>query len=161
MPLTTTGICLQILGSISTLRREINRCSQNDCKVVLNLLTRKFSEPLKKQGRQRVYITKAAKGYSGKAFIDHAIPVGEIMKQLLSLPDVALSPTEENVSALDAMLTDMLLLVRVTDAEEAALNAAGLQRKMPREWSDPTHKLYRDPWARYKAIGLTQFTLDG
>lgn len=156
MPLTTTGICIQILSSISTYRRERDRCSENDCKVVLNVLIRKFSEPLAKQGRQRVYVSPSAKTYVGKTFKDHVFPVGEIMSQLLALPDDALAPTDANVARLDAMLADMLVLVTITDIENAALNAAGCQRRMPKAWSDPGHQHFQDPWARYKAVGISE-----
>lgn len=161
MPLTTTGICIQILSSISTYRRERDRCSENDCKVVLNLLIRKFSEPLAKQGRQRAYISPRAKTYTGRTFKDHVFPVGEIMSQLLALPDDALVPTDANVAKLDGLLAEMLILVTITDAENAALNAAGCQRRMPKAWSDHGHEHYQHPWARYRAIGINELDLDG
>jgi len=46
MPLTTCGISIQILASVQAQRAHAASCTTNDCKVVVNHLIRKFSEPL-------------------------------------------------------------------------------------------------------------------
>ena len=57
MALSTEGISHQIVSSLVTY--NINGFGTvNDCKVVINHLIRKFSEPLDKEGKQIVYSSR-------------------------------------------------------------------------------------------------------
>ncbi|WP_041713489.1 hypothetical protein [Paraglaciecola sp. T6c] len=57
MALSTDGISHQIVSSLMTYRKD-KFGTVNDCKVVLNHLIRKFSEPLAKEGLQQFYRSK-------------------------------------------------------------------------------------------------------
>lgn len=46
-------------------------------------------------------------------------------------------------------LKHALIIVIITEEEDAKLNQAGVQRNMPKEYFDKEHILYRDKWARY------------
>ena len=151
MPLTRRGICGQILSSVETFR-STDLCSKNDCQVVVNHLIRKFSEPLRREGKQRQFSSKTATITGEPTVKDHLVPVKEIMAKILAWESMALSDT--NVHKLDAFLVEMLVLVTITKDEDAQLNAAGLQQKMPGGYHDPEHEYFNDIWARYRAAGI-------
>lgn len=157
MALTTTGICIQILSSLSTFRRERVRCTENDCKVVLNHLIRKFSEPLLKQKKHQIFRSKNVNGFLGETIDDHVVPVKVLMQFLLDLDDSEIEINEENIVSLEELLSSSLILVEITPDEDLKLNAAGFQSKMPAGWSIKNDSQYKDPWARYKAAGIYDF----
>ena len=72
---------------------------------------------------------------------EHVVPRRVIIHRLLSLP----VPDESGVFA---TLNDWCFGVVVTKAEDATLNAAGLQSRMPEDWD------HQDVWARYTAVGI-------
>lgn len=152
MPLSTKGLAVQILSSLSTYRKHQDLCTKNDCQVVLNHLLRKFSEPLAAEGRQRVFRSQDAERHVGEKRIDHVIPIRELMQQLLAWQDLDI--TERNVSNLIRRLETVLLLCEIMPGQEDTLNRAGLQRRMPEGWGQAGHRYEEDVWARYKATGL-------
>lgn len=151
MPLTTTGIAIQILSSIRARRAHVELCTVNDCKVAVNHLIRKFSEPLGHPKRQS---TKVISGQVEKTIKDHAVPVIVILEQLLEWPDSTLDVSVENLANLEKFLRESLLIVEVTPEEDRILSLQGFQRKMPVEWATEGHPLYRDPLARYKICNI-------
>ena len=155
MPLTTKGIAVQILGSVRTHRTHASICTVNDCKVVINHLVRKFSEPLTKESRhKRMKSVTVSAGDAGDTVEDHAIPVIVIVEHFLQLPDNKLDITEENIDLAISMLCDSLLLVEITRKEDNLISSSGYQRRMPDTWSTPGHPHYQDPTARYQAAGI-------
>ncbi len=150
MPLSTTGICHQIVSSLKTFRFE-GHGTVNDCKVVLNHLIRKFSEPLQKEGRQQVYYSKNVSS-STKKIKEHLIPVNEIMNYFLRMD---LNSTKDKlVHHIDTYLQNALVIVFVTEEEDLILNQSGFQRSMPLEYINPESHLFQDKWARYKSADI-------
>ena len=150
MALSTQGIAHQIVSSLITYRKD-NLGTINDCKVVLNHLIRKFSEPLEKEGKQRYYRSKNLIE-NCKVIKEHLFPVNEIMSHLLSIEmNTSKSVLSDNVAR---YLQDALVIVYVTEAEDQALNDFGYQRKMPKEYLEHEHPLFNDIWARYKSAGI-------
>lgn len=151
MPLTTYGIAIQILASIGALHEHHQNCTINDCKVVVNHLVRKFTEPLDRQGRQkRLKSQKVARGATYDTVQDHAVPVIVLVEKLMTLDSAELQINEVNIESIEKLLEQSLLLVEVTRQEDLHLSASGLQRRMPVGWSEIGHPLYLDPLARYK-----------
>lgn len=151
MPLTTSGISIQILASIQAQRAYAARCTTNDCKVVVNHLVRKFSEPLGRANESDVRMSaKVAAGNGGDTIRDHAVPVIVLLEELLAMPaeHVAISP--ENIQRVENFLRRSLLTVEVTRAEDLILSLNGYQRAMPICWNTIGHAWYKDPLARYK-----------
>jgi hypothetical protein len=155
MPLTTRGIAAQILSSVQALKRHHQFCSTNDCKVVVNHLVRKYSEPLAREGNQRHLRSRlVGNGETDDTVEDHAIPVIVLVEKLLSLRDDQVVVSEANLQHIERQLSESLLLVEITEGEDAILSAKGFQRRMPDGWGDSAHPYYRDPLARYKAAGI-------
>ena len=151
MPLTTTGIAIQILSSLRAHRDHLDQCTVNDCKVVVNHLIRKFSEPLVRAEESQVRQSKKVlAGAVGDTVRDHAVPVKVLLEQLLQLPDSFQEVSEENLARLDKFLRESLLIVEVTRDEDRILSRHGFQREMPESWSTKGNALYQDPLARYK-----------
>ncbi len=152
MGLTRRGICAQILSSIETYR-STDFCTVNDCKVVINHLIRKFSEPLSRSGDQICYSSHAANGAIDVETVrEHLVPVSEIMDILLAWE--SLEVTDARIEEVDKLLAKMLVIVTISKDEDAALNSSGYQRKMPPGYYDPEDRLFEDVWARYKAAGI-------
>jgi hypothetical protein len=155
MPLTTSGISIQILASIQAQRTHAASCTTNDCKVVVNHLIRKFSEPL-----GRVYESQArmsarvAAGNRGNTIRDHAVPVIVLLEELLELPAEHVEISSENVRYVDNFLRQSLLTVEITHDEDLLLSKGGFQRAMPVCWKTVGHEWYLDPLARYKECGI-------
>lgn len=153
MPLTTRGICVQILSSVRALREHSADCSTNDCKVVLNHLVRKFSEPLARVGRQhRLLSRRVADGETDDTVDDHAVPVIVILEELLAMDTERLTVSDQNLSRLERLLADSLTLVEITREEDLLLCAHGLQRRMPEGWR--FDQLAQDRLARYRQAGI-------
>lgn len=150
MALSTEGISHQIVSSLITYRKD-KLGTVNDCKVELNHLIRKFSEPLAKEGLQQFYRSKNITENSS-VIKEHLLPVNEIMNHLLSLNlDISKTDLAKEISQ---YLTKSLVIVFITEAEDQALNAHGYQRNMPQEYFDTNHSLHSDSWARYKSAGI-------
>lgn len=150
MPLTTTGIAIQILSSLHTRRLYPDQCTVNDCKVVVNHLIRKFSEPLGRTGESSIRQSAMVKaGEVGNTVRDHAVPVTVLVEQLLQWPHPILEISQENIEHLEQYLRDSLLIVEVTSEEDRVLSGRGFQRRMPEGWTSEGHELYRNPLARY------------
>jgi len=145
MGLTTKGICTQIIGSIGIFRAHPEMQSENDCLVVLNHLIRKFSEPAMKEGLMKPVRSVRVTG-DCKFKREHVVPVKVVMNKLLHWPDTTISAA--NVNKLEQFLLDQLLVVHITPEEDACLNRAGFQQKMPSDWDGV------DRFARYKAAGI-------
>jgi hypothetical protein len=155
MPLTTAGIAIQILASIRAQRLNSTICTKNDCKVVVNHLIRKFSEPLGRANQSEVRVSKkAAAGGDVTTIRDHAVPVIVLLDELLDWPDSHIEVTPENASRVEDFLRRSLLIVEITRDEDLRLSNRGYQRCMPKCWSDRTHHRYRDPLARYLECGI-------
>lgn len=151
MPLTRQGICAQILSSVETYR-STDFCTKNDCQVVVNNLIHVFSHPLRKDGDQVEYSSRTAAITQGPTVNDHLVPVKEIMAKVLDWEATELTTT--NIGGLDTLLTGMLVLVTITREEDAQLNAAGFQQKMPSGYHEAGHEYFEDIWARYKTAGI-------
>lgn len=150
MPLSTTGIAHQIVSSLYTYRVQ-NLGTINDCKVVINHLIRKFSEPLAKEGLQKRYNSRLIKG--GVNIVkEHVLPVKEIMHHLLEM-DLNKSKVEL-ASEVQQFLIDALVIVHISEEEDEMLNDNGFQRRMPIEYSDSGSIHHNDIWARYKCAGI-------
>lgn len=151
MPLTTKGISLQIISSIRALRDHPENCSENDCKLVVNHLIRKFSEPAKKTGQAKVRLSaKVHAGGCRQIIKDHAVPVIVLLNNLLTWADKDLIINNLNISRVEDFLIESLLLVAIDCEEDLLLSNSGFQRAMPPCWSDKSHIWYRDPLARYR-----------
>ncbi|MBS0309427.1 MAG: hypothetical protein JSS58_10725 [Proteobacteria bacterium] len=151
MPLTTTGIAIQILSSLHTRKKFPNDCSVNDCKVVVNHLIRKFSEPLNRNGESAVMQSKEVlKNTASHTVRDHAVPVIVLLEQLLAWPEENLEIKSDNWKRVEEFLKKSLLIVEVTREEDRTLTKNGFQREMPEEWSNENNCLHLDPLARYK-----------
>ncbi len=144
------GIAHQIVSSLYTYRVD-NLGTVNDCKVVVNHLIRKFSEPLTKEGLQKQYKSTLLKE-GDKVIKEHLIPVKEIMETLLELN--LDEPKFELAEQIHQFLTEALVIVRVSEAEDAILNKQGFQQKMPASYRDSNSVLHNDIWARYKSAGI-------
>jgi hypothetical protein len=155
MPLTTTGIAIQILSSLHAHRAHSEQCTVNDCKVVVNHLIRKFSEPLGRTGEGDVRKSKAVlTGGGGNTVRDHAVPVIVLLEELLQWPQPSLEVSPDSISRLETFLRTSLLMVEITREEDRELSRGGYQRDMPEGWGIEGHPLFRDPLARYKACGI-------
>lgn len=155
MPLTTTGIAVQILSSIGTYKQKGALCTTNDCKVVVNHLVRKFTEPLDRACKQaRLQSTAVRHGATDDTIDDHAVPVIVLVERLLELPEEDLVIDDKSIEKLCRFLTSCLLLVEVTREEDARLSQQGFQRKMPESWYQSGHLESGDPLARYRAAGI-------
>lgn len=155
MPLTTTGICVQILSSVNAFREHRSICTSNDCKVVVNHLIRKFSEPLARQGlqvRRQSVVVRDVQGL--KPIVDHAVPVIVLMDEMFRWDQKSLEISTENLQMLEKFLSDSLVLVEVSRDEDRVLSRNGLQREMPAEWRVVGNPLFKDPLARYKISGI-------
>ena len=150
MALTTKGISYQIVSAISTYKND-GLGTVNDCKVVINHLIRKYSEPLGKEGNQKVYRSSELRDQD-KVIKDHLIPVKEIMHHLLEECDI--SDKRLFSEHVNSFLTKSLMLVLITKEEDLLLSSNGYQQKMPVEYRDPNSKLYGDIWSRYKCAGI-------
>jgi hypothetical protein len=137
-----------MLSCVAAYRGHRDQCSQNDCKVVLNHLVRKFSEPLSRAGRQKYYRSRAAEHYVGKKRIDHVVPVKVITESILAVKDVDIAST--SIAQLQEMLEEQIILCEIMASEDRMLVPHG----MPQGWDVVGHRLYGDPWARYKVAGL-------
>jgi len=156
MALTTDGIQIQILSSIHTYRSNRDKCSTNDCKVVVSHLIRKYSEPLHRAGRvQRRASHVVMSGEIDDTIEDHAVPVIVLVEDLLGWDIDNLHSMEDGMRRLQAYLEQSLLLVEITRQEDALLSASGFQRRMPAGWSIEGDALYRNPLARYIACGIS------
>lgn len=150
MPLSTQGVSHQIVSSLVTYRKD-KLGTVNDCKVVINHLVRKFSEPLAKEGLQQFYRSKNIT-VNSRVIKEHLLPVNEIMNHLLA---INLDMTKTDLAKdITQYLTSALVIVYVTEAEDRALNVRGYQRNMPQEYFDQNSSLYSDAWARYKLAGI-------
>lgn len=149
MALTTDGIAAHILGALHTHKRGFG--TTNDCKVVVNHLIRKFSEPLTKQQLLQLKRSLAvANGDIDNTVVDHAVPVIVILDQLLQLEVKQLKITQRNIKFVTKLLVKSLILVEITRDEDTKLSAAGLQRRMPASWDLNSGK----PLARYVAADI-------
>jgi hypothetical protein len=83
MPLTMNGICVQILSSPASCRAHPVRCTDSECKVVLNHLVRKFSEPLNRDAAPTRICSTLLANYDGPMPEDHVLPVKVITHRLL------------------------------------------------------------------------------
>lgn len=72
---------------------------------------------------------------------DHSIPFSIVQEQLLSLNDVSLKTVEQ-------ILDSKLIACTITKEEDALLNKAGLNSKMPENWDGV------DPLARYREVNI-------
>jgi hypothetical protein len=123
----------------------------NDCKVVVNHLIRKFSEPLGRANEAEVRMSaNVAAGNHGNAIRDHAVPVIVLLEELLAAPDEHLEVSPGNIRRVESFLRKSLLIVEVTRDEDLRLSERGFQRAMPICWNTVGHERYRDPLARYK-----------
>jgi hypothetical protein len=77
---------------------------------------------------------------------EHAVPKAVVMKMLLDLS----APTPEQVREICERL---LVGVVVTREEDNDLNMK-YGRSMPAEFFNPASPSYRDPWLRYKRLGI-------
>lgn len=155
MPLTTRGISLQILASIRAHREHPADCTVNDCKVVVNHLIRKFSEP---DGAPLRLSVAVRAGANGNTVRDHAVPVIVLLEQLLTLEPDRLAPSDENIRYVEDFLRASIYVVEITDEEDLHLCTSGYQRRMPMSWSTEGHELHRQPFARYMACGIEVWT---
>lgn len=155
MPLTTNGLAIQILASLRAYRAHKERCTVNDCKVVVNHLIRKFSEPLGRGGGYEIRKSQAVlDGAIDCNVKDHAVPVIVLLEHLLDWPDAFLEISSENIARTEAFLGKSLLVVEISREEDRLLSRAGFQRDMPEGWNIEGHELYLDPLARYKVCGI-------
>lgn len=149
MALTTDGIAAHILGALDTHKRRFG--TANDCKVVVNHLIRKFSEPLAKAQRlQQGRSVAVARGETDNTVVDHAVPVIVILDQLLQLKEEQLALTPPNIQFVTEFLAKSLILVEITSLEDKRLSEKGLQRRMPELWDLNSG----DPLARYEAANI-------
>jgi hypothetical protein len=153
MPLTTPGIAIQILASIRAYRTHRELCSTNDCKVIVNILVRKFSEPLQRRKQQKSLMSRRVAA-GEKSTGDHAVPVDVLVEQMLKLEDGQLEISDINIRNLEGFLTESLLLVAITPDENRRLCGHGLRSCMPKGWSEPGNPLYGDPLARFREAGI-------
>ncbi|MGO4575005.1 hypothetical protein AB4Z48_03035 [Cupriavidus sp. 2TAF22] len=154
MPLTTKGICAQILGSLSTFRMHPLVQEDSDCKVVVNHLLRKYSEPAYRNSK-KFCSTKIQQDPFQPSLYDHAVPVNVIMNWLLDIEEKSnLAVTPENIDGLAKVLKDNLFLVRITKEEDATLTDLDLRDRMPTGNWEPSRDASHLPRDRYTAAGI-------
>lgn len=149
MPLSTQGISHQIVSALKTFKLE-KLGTESDCKVVINLLIRKFSEPLVKEGKQKEYSSKKLSS-DNKRIKEHLLPVNEIMKYLFS---IELNDKDDLALIIHNYLLEAIVIVNITESEDYELNKHKCQRRMPDGFSDSNSDLFKDIWARYKCADI-------
>lgn len=166
--LTTRGISVQALASIAAYRLPPEYCTINDCQTVLDRLLRKFSEPLTRNGGQQHYHSVKvldddgylrSQSYRGEFINDHVIPIIEITRQLLALPNIEIN--EENIQVIDSMLRSQLIICKITDSENAELTKKGLAQTMSSGWRTPGHRDNTELWCRYMHAEIYEFIRPG
>lgn len=154
MPITTTGIVYQLLGSLTTFRSYPGQ-TVNDCKVVINRLLRAFDEPLRK-ARLPYESVAWQDGPRQETVEDHVVPVKVIMDWLLAqsqtIQNVAV--TANNVSSIEQMLRNNLVITKLTPDEDKSLRDLRLHDRMPTEDWVPSQTLITPPFARYEAAEI-------
>lgn len=91
---------------------------------------------------------KNIKGIEGKKFVkEHIVPIQRIKKELLKLKN-------PSVESIEALLDELVLFATITSDEDKMLRDAKLTSSMPEGFDDPSHEFYRDPLARYNAVGI-------
>ena len=58
------------------------------------------------------------------------------------------------------MLDKLIIFGTITKDEDKLLRKAKLNSTMPAEYDEIGHALYKDPFARYKAVGIEYKTTD-
>lgn len=155
MPLTTKGIAIQVLASIGAYRANDQVCTVNDCKVVVNHLIRKFSEPLGRTGKAQLGKSmKVQEGAGGKTVRDHAVPVIVLVEELLKLDQDKLSISDENIKHVEDFLTRSIYVVNITVGQDRLLCSDGYRQRMPEHWSSDGHFLGCNPFVRYEECGI-------
>lgn len=161
MPLTTKGICAQILGSLSTYLNYRDDQDISDCKVVINHLLRKFSEPAYRTDR-KFCSTQIRQDPFQVAVYDHAVPVNVIMNWLLRIDNArSLDVNAVNIAGLERVLKANLFLVRITKEQDDSLTELDLRDRMPTDNWSPSLDGFHLPWDRYEALGIDIVECDG
>ena len=75
------------------------------------------------------------------------VPISEVIKLLIAEPRVTEAFIAETLRTYGLRAT-------IHREEDALLNASGFARRMPDSFHTPGAKDFRDPLARYKAVGL-------
>jgi hypothetical protein len=86
-------------------------------------------------------------GRRGDVVYDHAVPVTIVANKLFATD---LSDPEAVRAALDRYVVIRIL----SKAEDARLDEAGYNSRMPAGYDDPGSDFYGDPLARYRAVGI-------
>lgn len=149
MALSTTGISIQIASALHTYQ-EHDEVTINDCKVVLNHLIRKFSEPLENEEKLQKYRSKNVTPEKG-CIREHLMPVLTIMEEFIEWKPCELLALSQRI---EQRLREVIVIVLVTDEEDKALKSKGLNSKMPKGYGVEGDPLYEDIWARYKEAGI-------
>ena len=150
MGLSISGIAVQILASVSAFRAHPGLSNASDCKVVVNHLIRKFSEPAKTVNLRSKSVASGAMDIVK----DHAIPVKFLADNLLNLPDERLQINDQNRLYIEQFLDESICVVEITRSENRLLTEAKLSQKMPDGWLDEVNPKLRDRLARYRAVGI-------
>jgi len=148
--LTTAGIAMQIASALHARQKYSEIVTINDCKVVLNHLIRKFSEPLDSEGKLQERSSKNV--VPGKGCVrEHLMPVLTIMEEFIGWDECELMDLARRI---EQRLRKVILIVLVTDEEDKTLRSNGLNSKMPVGYKTEGDLLYGDIWARYKEAGI-------
>lgn len=78
---------------------------------------------------------------------EHVIPMKRIRKDLLALSDTT-------IDSIEKYLDEHLILSTITKEEDSLLRMNKLTSSMPPEYDNPSHRLFRDKFARYKVAGI-------
>jgi hypothetical protein len=81
---------------------------------------------------------------------EHVVPLKVLRDGLQELEDQSLISIEE-------YLTENVIFATITKEEDAKLRDAGCNDRMPPEFYDKNHEWYKDPFARYKKVGINLY----
>ncbi len=85
-----------------------------------------------------------------KVVKEHVIPLKRITQELEKLVESKKTKLEEIAECLDRLV----VFATITKDEDKRLREAKLHSKMPSAYDQVGHELYKDPFARYKVVGI-------
>ena len=97
-------------------------------------------------------VSKAAEKIKDRKLVvkEHVVPLRRITKELKILAETK----NTSLSHISKCLDQLIFFATITKEEDALLRKNKLHSRMPPEYDEKDHILYRDPFARYKIVGI-------
>ena len=97
-------------------------------------------------------VSKAAKNIKDRKKVvkEHVIPLKRITLELKKLAEA----NKTSLTDISNCLDQMVFFATITKEEDAILRENKLSSSMPVEYDQEEHILYKDPYARYKIVGI-------